>query len=111
MVRDPQSGTAVPGFVQLLKGFLRLAHTGYIRVEITPKGRSTLTKEFIRPLVGQAILDEGFNPDETVSFGYEVLASSHDSIIELVNDTPYPSQVVEAGFRARFIPERTGPGR
>lgn len=106
-----ENGQAVQGLVQLKHLMVRLAGTGYLRVEVTPQGRDMIPFEYVKDLVGQAVLGEGLTLPEYDEFNLPCMGSAYKTQIDLVNDTPFPSRVIGGEFKALFVPSKTDPRR
>lgn len=107
-VRDEQ-GVTIPGRVQLKHLTLKLVDTHYLRVEITPEGRDTISFEYINDTVGQTIPSKGTDAVPYEEFNLPCLGKAHDLTIEIVNDSVYPSRIVGGQFNATIVVERRDP--
>lgn len=106
-VRD-ENGVALFGNTQLLSGRLRFRNTVYFRVEVTPKGRFTREVEFHFPRVGETPFD-GPYVEETGEHFFRIMGRNEDTLIDIVNDLPVPSTIVDGQIDAKFIYQRKTP--
>ena len=103
-----QQGIVVQGNLQLMTAVLRHRDTGFYALEITPTKRSTDVHEFVPIQVGATDFDSTLL-DSFGEFQPRVLARSRGSIIEITNDKPVPSSIVDMEFRAEFVPNTRSP--
>ena len=104
-----QEGTQY-GVMQIRTGMLRISQTGAFRIEVTPYDRATVTTEYITIDVGQYLLGESLIlADDEVHFN--VLGASHNTKVELVNDSPYPSRFDSLEYVVTFNPYKRDPSR
>jgi hypothetical protein len=90
-VRGEQGAPDVSGRLQLRKIDVMFRETGYLRVEVTPLGRSRIDRVFNPSYMG--LLSTGFSNVETGKINAAVMSNAETVKIDLVNDTPYPSSV------------------
>ena len=89
---------------------LRVSDTGAFRIEVTPYDRATVTTDYITVDVGQYILGEPLIlADDEVHFN--VLGASHNTKVELVNDSPYPSRFDSLEYVVTMNPYKRDPSR
>lgn len=103
-----QQGIVIQGNLQLMTSVIRHRDTGFYALEVTPTKRSTQVHEFVPVRVGSS----DFNASILDTFGEfqpRVLARSRGSIIEITNDKPVPSSIVDIEFRAEFVPFAKSP--
>jgi len=103
-----QQGQVVQGNLQLMTTVIRHKDTGFYALEVTPLKRSTAIHEFVPVQIGST----DFDSDLLDSFGEfqpRVLTRSRGSIIEITNDKPVPSSIVDIEFRAEFVPFARSP--
>ena len=101
-----QNGNTPHGNLQILSGKLRFRKTGYFRVEITPEKRETRQVEYLFPRVGSTPLDGEFLHDGEQFF--RVLASDA-AVIEIINDSPLPCNLISGEYQVKFTPNRKSP--
>lgn len=101
-VRNEQ-GRVAHGNVALLRARLKHRDAAYYRLEITPRGRSTYTHEFVLPFIGSTPLD-GAQLEEYGEFRPRIMANTQGLILDLINDSPFPCAWVDLEIRARFTP-------
>jgi len=99
-VRDSQ-GRPVYGNMSLLRGRIRHRDASYYFIEITPPGREALKHEFFVPFIGSTPLD-GDQLEPYGEFQFRLLAPSHNTVIRIVNDSPYPAAWIDLDFRVRL---------
>jgi len=93
------------GRLQLRYLSLVYDNTAAFKVEVTPLGRDTYTYEFTGRSVGDAT-----NLADTVSikdgiFKVPLMAKSQGLIVEIVNDTAFPSNLLSAEWTAMYVPK------
>ena len=103
-----QDVVVIQGNLQLMTAVIRHRDTGFYALEVTPTKRTTLVHEFVPIRVGDTDLDSVLL-DSFGEFQPRVLARSHGTIIEITNDTPVPSSIVDMEFRAEFVPNTRSP--
>ena len=103
-----RDGSIIQGNLQLMTAVIRHRDTGYYALEVTPPGRSKLTKEFVPSFVGTTDFD-GDILDAFGEFQPRVMTRSRGSLIEIVNDKPVPSSIVDMEFQAEFVPYAKSP--
>lgn len=108
-IRD-QDGV-VNGKVQLKHLTLRLVSTGSFRVEVTPQGRDTITFAYTKELVGQSSLGQSLTFENYDEFNLLCMGRAHDTQVEFVNDSPYPSRLVGGTFKVGFNMGHRDPTR
>lgn len=104
-----ESGTVIPGLIQLKHLVVQLADTAYLRVEITPEGRDAIAFEYQDEQWGRDNFGEGLASSPYEEFHLPCLAKAHDTRIRIINDTVFPSRIVGGIFRASFVPARSTP--
>ncbi len=98
------------GVMQIRTGMLRISETGAFRIEVTPYDRATVTTDYITIDVGQYILGEPLIlADDEVHFN--VLGASHNTKVEFVNDSPYPSRFDSLEYVVTMNPYKRDPSR
>ena len=103
-------GEAQYGVMNVRTGMLRVSDTGAFRIEVTPYDRATVTTDYITVDVGQYILGEPLIlADDEVHFN--VLGASHNTKVELVNDSPYPSRFDSLEYVVTMNPYKRDPSR
>lgn len=103
-VRD-QDGTVLNGNVKLLSLIVNHKDTGFYAVEITALNRDTIIKEFIFPRTGSTALDAEFVEDDG-QLQCRIMGKAHSTQIDITNDSPLPSNIIDLEFKARFVPKR-----
>lgn len=108
LVRSEASGG---GLVAVTDGRLQLGvmrvnftNTGYFRAEVTPLRRQTYTYPFTGRVVGSARSPIGRLALETGTFAFPIRTRNMDAIIDLVNDSPWPSRLLNAEWEGVFTP-------
>ena len=100
-----RDGSQVPitsGRLQLRKGTLELADTGYLRVEVTPSNRQTYTYVYTGNRVGtvEAVVGEINIADGTLSF--PIQAQNKEVQIDLINDSFLPSSILSLDWEGFY---------
>lgn len=108
-VRDSQ-GTPLHGNTHLMRMKIRHRDSGGYKVLITPEGRSTITKTFTPPVVGNTPLGSE-QLDDFGEFQTKVMTHSRNCRIVLVNDSPLPTAWVDAEIDCEFLPMSYSPVR
>lgn len=103
-----QEGIVIQGNLQIMTAVIRHRDTGFYALEVTPTKRSTSVHQFVPIRVGSTDLDSTLL-DTFGEFQPRVLARSHGTIIEITNDKPVPSSIVDMEFRAEFVPNTRSP--
>jgi len=106
-VRD-EEGHARFGNTTLLGGRLRFKDTAYFRVDVTPHKRFTRSVEYLFPRVGSTALD-GIFVQPQGSLYFRLLGRAADMTIEIVNDRPVPSFLIDGTIDSKFMPESKSP--
>jgi hypothetical protein len=109
MARAEQGQPPLYGKVQLADVSIRVADTGYVRLEVTPSGDrlpNTPKTEYLYSAIGLTDLGSDWSFPEDGEFSGKIMASAEDTTISLINDTAYPSKIVGAEFRGRFLPNK-----
>lgn len=104
-------GEIVDGKVQLRHLKLRLVSTGSFRVEVTPQGRDTILFPYTKELVGQSSLGTSLVFENYDEFNLPCMGRAHDTQVDFVNDTPYPSRLVGGTFSVGFNQGHRDPTR
>lgn len=99
------------GLVSVTDGRLQLSllrvnftDSGYFRAEVTPFRRQTYTYPFTGRVAGSARNLLGQLTLETGTFTFPIRTRNMDTIIDLVNDSPYPSRFLNAEWEGMFTP-------
>jgi hypothetical protein len=108
-VRD-ESGLPLHGNTTIMRGKVRHRDSGGYKVEITPEGRSTLTKTYVVPFIGSTVID-GDQLDDFGEFQFRIMAHGRNLTMKLINDSPFPTSWVDMEFDAEFIPFSYSPTR
>jgi hypothetical protein len=107
--REPAgNGTRVQtgGRLQLHHILFTYADTAYFRVEVTPRGRQTYSYSFEGRRSGESGNQIGEVPSADGTFKVPLFTTSEGLGIEVINDTPFPSNILSAEWRALFVPRR-----
>lgn len=93
--------------VDLLRGRLQVrtltvgyVDTGYFKLEVTPKGRSTHTREWTGVIIGQSSFGSPYISDGKYRFA--ILGNARKTKVELVNDSYLPSSFQNASWEGSF---------
>lgn len=105
-----EDGRPVQGTVRLLSGKIRHKDTGFYGVRVTALNRTARTYEFIFTRTGSTSLDAAFIEDDGL-FEFRNLGKAHSTRIEIINDSPLPSTIVDLEFLAMFRPSKRDPTR
>ena len=105
-----EDGRPVQGTVRLLSGKIRHKDTGFYGVRVTALNRTARTYEFIFTRTGSTALDAAFIEDDGL-FEFRNLGKAHSTRIEIINDSPLPSTIVDLEFLAMFRPSKKDPTR
>lgn len=89
--RDNEGVPSVTGRLQLRKVAFMYRNTGYLRIDVTPFRRTTLTRVFNPMIIG--LTQTGYSNIETGTFDASVMSDAETVGITLVNDTPYPTAI------------------
>lgn len=85
-----------PGRLQLKSIKLYFQDTGYFRLNITPRGRPTIKREFTGFILGESSLNTGNLHDGNRRF--MALGKADETRIEVINDSHLPSNIQSAAF-------------
>lgn len=99
MKRQKSDGTqtlVTTGRLQILRGILSFAKSSVFRVEVTPSFRALTTNRFSANLLPSAVT--GFLSLLTAKFRFGVRSRNDTVTIDIVNDTPLPSNIQSAEF-------------
>jgi len=102
-LRDQSNTALTDGRVQLKSVRVLYADTGYIRAEVTPNLRPMNTKTMTGHFIGDAF-DYGDAELVDGTFQFAVLSQNNQVVIDLVNDSPLPSRLLSAEWRAEYSP-------
>ena len=107
---ERREGEVQYGVMNLRTAMLRVTDTGSFRVEVTPFDRNVVTTTFSSIKVGQYTLGEALilADDE---FHFNILGSASSTIVELVNDSPYPSRFDSLELTVTTNPYKRDPSR
>jgi hypothetical protein len=100
-----RNGDGVPDIVnrlQVRKLDVLFRDTGYLRVEVTPARRETLSRVFNPQRIG--LLSTGFSSVETGRMSAAVMSRGDTVRIDFVNDTPYPSGIIAVEWTGIYDP-------
>jgi hypothetical protein len=90
------------GRIQLRRMLLNYADTGYFRILVTPSRRDTYEYRFTGRVLGSANTLLGESGIETGSFSFPIMSNNMEVKIQLINDTPLPSRLLNAEWEANF---------
>jgi hypothetical protein len=90
------------GRLQVRKMTLSHAETGYYRVEVTPRARSTYTYVFAGRTLGFDGNRLGLLSNETGNFGFSVASQNEGVTIDVVNDSFHASTFLSAAWEAFY---------
>ena len=106
MLREdvPGGGQSALTAGRLIINFLTLnfAETGYLRVEVTPKGRDTYTQVFSGYVLGSSESVIGQRPQEDGKIRVGIMSAAENVTIDIINDTPHPSRLLTAEWSGRW---------
>lgn len=108
-VRSDQ-GQPIQGVVKILSGVARHKDTGFYAVRVTAENRTPITKEFLFQRVGATFLDADFVETDG-EFQFRSMGEAHSTKIEIINDSPLPSNIVDLQFMVMFRPSKKDPTR
>jgi hypothetical protein len=100
-VRD-ENQTIVAGNTHLMRMRVRHRDSGGYSVKVTPEGRATLTHTFVPPNIGSTALDVA-QLDDFGEVQLRVMSHAHNSEIQLVNETPFPTAWIDGDFDTTFV--------
>lgn len=101
-VKDAKQQPIASAIVKIRRMMVTYAGTGYFRVEVTPPGRETSIYLFTGKTLGVAGVKLGHPALSSGSYRFPVMASSRGVIIELVNDSPFPSSFQSAEWEGEM---------
>lgn len=90
------------GRVQVRRMLVNYAESGYFRFEVTPTNRTTYTNVFTGRVLGSSKNRLGLPALETGSFRFPIMANNMQVEMELINDTPFPSRILNADWEAMY---------
>jgi hypothetical protein len=90
------------GRIQLRRGLVNYADSGYFRIEVTPERRQTYTSTFTGRIIGSGRNVLGRPVTETGSFPFAIMANNMAVKIEFVNDTHFPSRHLNIDWEAFY---------
>ncbi|MEZ2409833.1 hypothetical protein AB6806_23865 [Bosea sp. RCC_152_1] len=93
---------ATEGRLQVRRMSVNYAETGYFRIIVTPLGRDSYTTVFTGRVVGSLNNRLGFPAIETGVFRFPIMCRNLDASIELINDTPFPTRILNADWEALY---------
>lgn len=97
--------TAVGGSrLQVKRWRVTYDQTGYFRAEVQTTGRDTRTYEFTGRVFGSGNNVPNAPSISTGEFAFPVLAKNTEATVEIVNDSPLPSNFLSASWEAEFNP-------
>lgn len=89
--RNNEGAPEISGRLQLRKLDVLFRDTGYLRMEITPFRRSTISRIFSPMTAG--LLSTGFSNVETGKAAFAVQSNADTVRLDFVNDSPYPTAI------------------
>ena len=102
--RDPQKEAVQEGVLRVTRMDVSFAGAGYFRMEVTPLGRATRSKEWVPEVIG---------PYDTVGdvairdgvFTMPVYGDGEFVTIKIINDSFFPSRFPKAEWKGNFVPK------
>lgn len=101
-LKDGQNVAITSGTLKLRRMILSFALSGYFRVEVTPKYRSTYSYPFTGKVLGSSGLVVGAPGLDFGEFRFPLMSDNKGCIIEIVNDSPFPSVFQSAEWEAEY---------
>lgn len=93
------------GRLQLLRGYLNYANTGYFKVSVTPEGRDTSDSIFTGQVVGDVEL--GIISLQSGRFSFGILSKNDRVIIEISSDSILPFSLSSMEWEGNYV-KRSG---
>jgi hypothetical protein len=102
-IKDANNGVIASAIIKIRRMLISYATSGYFRVEVTPPGRDTFTYPFAGRVLGVSGLTLGEPALSDGSFRVPIMSSARGVIIELVNDSPLPSNFQSAEWEGEMV--------
>lgn len=102
-IKDANKLPIASAVLKMRRMMVTYAGTGYFRVEVTPPGRETNTYLFTGKTLGVAGVRLGYPALSSGSFRFPVMSSTKGVIIELINDSPFPSAFQSAEWEGEMV--------
>lgn len=102
-VKDANKLPLASAVIKIRRMLVTYAESGYFRVEVTPPGRETNVNLFTGKTLGVSGVQLGYPALSSGSFRFPVMSSSKGVIIELINDSPFPSSFQSAEWEGEFV--------
>ncbi|MET3601123.1 hypothetical protein [Martelella mangrovi] len=106
MIRDNAPGGGqianTEGRLQIRRVLVNYNRSGYFRIEVTPYRRSTYTYVFSGRVIGSGKNVWGEPVVDTGSFKFPVMSNNMQVKIEVINDTPLPTHLLNADWEALY---------
>lgn len=100
--RDPKSAAVQAGRLQLARMYLVYDKSGYFRIEVTPKARTTNTYPFTGKVLGDSTLVLGTPQINSGKFLFPIRSNNEGLTIDIVNDSHLPSTFQSAEWEGEF---------
>lgn len=101
-MRDRQGQIIYEGRLQLRRGTIEYADSGFFRIEVTPVNRDAYEYDFTGRVLGAAVLVIGDNPVSSGTFNYPIRCRADDATIKIINDSPLPSTISSVHFEGAY---------
>jgi len=95
------------GRLQIRKISINYSNTGYLRAEVTPKGRGTVPWIYTGRTLGTTSSTIGAYSLSSGKLIVPVVARNTDVTINLINDSPLPSALVSADWEGYYVKRST----
>lgn len=102
-IKDANKQPIASAVLKIRRMLVTYAESGYFRVEVTPPGRETSTYLFTGKTLGVAGVKLGYPALSAGSFRFPVLSSTKGLVIELINDSPFPSAFQSAEWEGEMV--------
>lgn len=102
-MRDEKNNAIDSGRLQLRNMTVLYDNTGYFRAEVTPKARDKSTYVMSGKILGDASLVLGGPQIVDGHFRFSIQSNSKQVLIELVNDSYLPSNILSAEWEGTFV--------
>jgi hypothetical protein len=96
-------GAVLEGRLQLSRMLVAFANSGYFRAEVTPLARDTYSYAFTAKSLGTTSSVIGTPTLQTGTFQFPLKCRNEDVVIEIVNDSAYPSVLQSAVWTGEFV--------
>lgn len=106
-VKDEQQ-MVVQGTLGIRTMDIMYEDSAFFEVTVKPEGRPTKTRRFISNRFGSAVFGQQ-NIEEFGRYRLQVRGNASDTVITLVNDSPFPSLFVNLEYQGNFVQSRNNP--